>query len=267
MQTTCQDLAGLRLVPASGVPVLRFPDLGAEGILVHGITTRLGGVSEGPFSSLNLSLSVGDDPIAVAENRRIAASAVGVSHDRVAFARQMSGGDAAVVDGPVTGDAPSVDALATATPGVYLRMGFGDCLPIIMCDPSVPAVALAHAGWRGTVARVVLAAWEALRSLGASPERTTAYLGPGIAPCCYEIGEDVASLVRRLGSVGESALARQSGTLRLDLAAANAGLLATVGVRSVLSGLCTCCHRDLLYSHRGEGGTTGRFAAYVGIAP
>ncbi|MHB0876860.1 MAG: peptidoglycan editing factor PgeF [Anaerolineae bacterium] len=248
------------------MPLLRFRGLGSEGTIRHAFTTRLGGVSSAPFHWLNLSLSVGDDEAAVLENRRLVAKATGMPLDRTAWCRQMSGNTAVIVDGP-TAQPPEADALATRTPGVYLRIGLGDCLPIILADASVPAVAIAHAGWRGTVARVAENAWSALRSLGARPDSTVAYIGPGIGACCYEVGQDVVERVHALGTVGDAALESRDGSWHLDLPALNAGLLASHGVRSEFSHCCTACHSGLFFSHRADKGRTGRFCAFVGIAP
>jgi polyphenol oxidase len=249
------------------VPLLRFPGLGSEGTVCHAFTTRLGGVSKPPFHWLNLSLSVGDDEAAVLANRHLAADATGMPLERTAWCRQVSGATAIVVDGPTVGAAPEADALATGTAGVYLRLGLGDCLPIILADASVPAVAVAHAGWRGTVARVAESAWEALRSLGARAESTVAYVGPGIGACCYEVGPEVVAKAVALGRPGEEAAQRRGDAWYLDLPGLNAALLAEHGVRTEVSHCCTACRSDLFFSHRAEKGRTGRFCAYVGIAP
>ena len=163
-------------------------------------------------------------------------------------------------------DSLNVSVIGGDDPGLLLSMAFGDCLPIILADTRVPAVALVHAGWRGSVAGVALRAWETLAALGARPETTTAYLGPAIGPCCYQVGEDVARQARGLGHCGEPGLAHGSGVTYLDLASLDAGLLATAGVAAVRSGVCTSCRHDLFFSHRADRGRTGHFAVYVGLA-
>ena len=266
MQPLCQEVGALSLEAHAGVPVLTFPGLAGSGVVAHAILTRLGGVSLPPFDSLNVSVIGGDDPVAVEANTTRARAAAGMPAARDVACRQVGGNGAARVDKSYSGDAICADALATSEPGFLLSMAFGDCLPIIIADTRVPAVALVHAGWRGSVAGVALRAWETLAALGARPETTTAYLGPAIGPCCYQVGEDVARQAHGLGHCGENSLAHRSGVTYLDLASLNAGLLATAGVAAVRSGVCTSCRHDLFFSHRADRGRTGRFAVYVGLA-
>ena len=144
----------------SDVVALRWPHLGGHGLDAF-VTGRDGGVSEGAYSSLNLSLGVGDDPGRVLENRRRVASAAGVELADMVFAHQVHGRDVAVVTDADRGrgtlavdDAPAADALVTATPGLGIAVLVGDCVPIVLYDPAAHVVAAVHAGWRGTVARV-----------------------------------------------------------------------------------------------------------------
>jgi len=260
------DAGELRLEQAGSVPLLRFHSLDHGGVISHAVLTRLGGVSRAPYQWLNVASSTGDDPDAVRENRALAMSAAAMAPGSVATSRQMGGSDVAVVDAPQVNGPPAVDAMVTGRPGVNLAMAFADCLPIIVADPAVPALALVHAGWRGSVGQVSLRTWEALAGLGACPERAVAYFGPAIGPCCYEVGQDVARRARALGCAGEESVQQRCGRLYLDLPGLNARLLAGVGVQAVHSGLCTACRADLFYSHRAESGRTGRFAVYAGIA-
>ncbi|NPV07249.1 MAG: peptidoglycan editing factor PgeF [Anaerolineae bacterium] len=247
-------------------PLLGFAELEDRSPFVHGVFTRLGGVSQPPYDSLNVSLSVGDDPASVSENRRRSAAAMQTHNYRQVVCHQMGGNEVAVVDAAGPPEPIQADALVTKCPGVVLSMTFADCLPIILTDPTVPVVSLVHAGWRGTVGGIALRAWEVMRRCGARPQSTTAYLGPAISPCCYEVGEDVAALARRLGPAGEASLETRRGRLYLDLPGLNAALLEGRGVRVVRSNLCTACRRDLFFSHRGDAGRTGRFAVYAGVA-
>lgn len=256
----------LSLQNTSCAPVLRFPDLERTGTITHALLTRLGGVSASPFDSLNVSLSVGDDPAAVAENRDRARTASGLGGSRFAGCYQVSGNSVHIVGEVPSHGLPRADALVTRTPGVTLAMTFADCLPILLADPSVPMVSLVHAGWRGSLSLVAVHAWEAMRSLGARAETTTAYIGPGIGPCCYQVGEEMRPLVSSLEPQKESWLVRREGKLYLDLPRLNASLLHARGLEVVQSRTCTSCHRETFFSHRGDRGHTGRFAVYAGIA-
>ena len=186
----------------SDVVALRWPHLGGHGLDAF-VTGRDGGVSEGAYASLNLSLGVGDDPGRVLDNRRRAAAAAGVELSDLVFAHQVHGRDVAVLTdadrgrGTVTvADAPAADALVTATPGLGIAVLVGDCVPIVLYDPDARVVAAVHAGWRGTVARVTDAALDAMAALGAEAARVRAGVGPAITADRYQVGDDVADAAR-----------------------------------------------------------------------
>ena len=222
------------------LPVLSWPALdqptGAEVM----VTTRHGGVSAGPYATLNLSFSVGDDPGAVLENRRRVAAALGADLGDFVFARQVHGGQAQVVSAAERGRGTlgvedaigEVDALVTADPGTVLAILVGDCVPIVLYDPVAHLLAAVHAGWRGTVAGVTEAAVAAMASLGSRPADVLAGLGPAIAPDRYQVGDDVRDgIVAGLGDAAASVL-RPDGTGRwlLDLWSANRKMLVRSGV-------------------------------------
>ena len=213
------------------------------------MTTRHGGVSSGPYASLNLGLHVGDEADLVLENRRRAAAVLGAAPGDVVWAAQPHGPAAAVVtaadrgrgafSGPGAGAGPGgrlavpdADALVTADPAAVLAILVADCVPIVLHDPVARVLACVHAGWRGTVARVTDAALAAMASLGARPADVRAGLGPAIGPDRYQVGDDVAGPAREtLGGDADRVL-RPDGTGRwlLDLPGANALLLAAAGV-------------------------------------
>lgn len=238
---TAEAAAGGRSVLAerAGIPVLTWPALEAHGVSVV-VTTRSGGVSAGPYASLNLGLHVGDDPEAVVENRRRAAAALGLDLGRLVFGEQVHGAAVAVVGAGEGGrgataqeDAlPACDALVTAEAGVGLAVLMADCAPVVLVDPGGPQVAVVHAGWRGTAADVVGAAVGALVARGADPAALLAAVGPAVPPWRYEVGPEVVAAVRaRLGPEADGVLAATAdGRYRLDLEGANRRLLLAAGV-------------------------------------
>ena len=187
-----------------GLRLLTWPALEASGARAAA-TACAGGVSSGPYASLNLSLSVGDDPADVRENRRRLAAAFGARPDDFVYARQVHGAGVRVVGEADRGSGAhslddaigDADALVTASPGVVLTVLTADCVPIVLHDPVAGLLACVHAGWRGTVAGVTAAAVEAMQSLGAHPPDVIAGLGPAIAAARYQVGPEVHQAVTR----------------------------------------------------------------------
>lgn len=247
------------------LPYYQFAGLARHHGLRHAIFTRHGGVSRPPWDTLNVGRAVGDSPAAVEENHRRICASLEVRREDIATAYQVGGAHVGVVNGDHQGTVtPATDALVTATPGVALMLRFADCLPILLYDPIQRALGLVHAGWRGTIARVAQQAARAMvAAFNCRPEDLVAGIGPGIGPCCYQVGDEVAAAVRAAFPAGDSLLIRQpDGSHHLDLWAANAWQLREMGVGTVeVAGLCTACRTDEFFSHRGEGGRTGRFAA------
>jgi polyphenol oxidase len=203
-------------------------------------TTRRGGVSDGPFASLNLGLQTDDDPARVRDNRELLA---GLSGGRLARIRQVHG--TGVVTADADRDTPvEADGQVTADRGVAALVLTADCLPIALVAPE--GVGMLHAGWRGLADGVIAAGVEALRGLGASD--IAAAIGPGAGPCCYEVGEEVHAAFGTSGrTVDLKALARE----RLEAA----------GVGAVHDcGLCTIHDPERFFSHRRDRGVTGRQA-------
>ena len=222
-------------------------------------STRLGGVSTGPYSSLNLGLLTGDESARVVENRRRLCAAAGADAVTAAMAWQVHGARVtrAAPRGIVTPGTPleRCDGLWTDDPGQAMVLVTADCLPVALAaTDGRPALAVLHVGWRGLLEGIVEAG---ARTLGG---RLAAAVGPGIGPCCYEVSEEVASLfVRRFGR-------GVVGGRRLDLRAATERALAEAGCVSVdHHSRCTSCEADLFFSHRRDGGVTGRqgVVAYV----
>ena len=203
------------------------------------ISTRAGGVSAGPYESLNLSLGVGDDPALVVENRERAAATIGLVLDDMVFCHQTHGRVVAVVSdddrgrGTLTADdAVPCDAVVTATSELGIAVVVGDCVPLVLYDPAAHVVAAVHAGWRGTVARVTDAAIDAMAGLGADAARIVAGVGPAITADRYQIGDDVVEAAAACFGGDVDGVVRPDGTGRwtFDLWAANHRLLVEAGV-------------------------------------
>jgi polyphenol oxidase len=255
--------------PANGLSLFRFASFPDERSgIVHAISTRQGGVSPAPYASLNLSLSVPDDPERVYENRRRFARALEVDPARLVSSRQIHGDDVLLVEDDFRADAPlaRADIQATDRPGWLLTLRFADCVPILLADPARRVVAVVHAGWRGTLKQAVRTAVEALGGrYGASPGTLWAGIGPSIGPCCYEVGPEVAAQFADWpGGVVEQVGSRP----HLDLWTLNRATLLLAGVPTEqieLAGVCTRCRSDLFFSHRAQGYPAGRFSAAIGL--
>jgi YfiH family protein len=225
------------------------------------VTTRAGGVSGGPYASLNLGPHVGDRPAAVRANREAVAARLGLP---VVYVNQVHGADVATVTGAEREGLADADALVTAVPGVALAVMVADCLPILLADAVAGVVAAVHAGRRGLAVGVVPAALEAMLRLGAGPSDVRAYLGPAICGACYEVGEALRD--EAAAAVPEAAGTTSWGTPSIDLAAGARAQLLAAGVGRVdVAGQCTR-EDDRFFSYRRDG-ATGRFAGVVALRP
>ncbi|MDI7275417.1 MAG: peptidoglycan editing factor PgeF [Anaerolineae bacterium] len=260
-------MALLRIEDA-GLVYYQFAALRAVPGLRHGLFTRLGGTSQPPFASLNVGGSVGDASQAVAENTRRCLAALGFEAAQVVTPHQVHGEVVARVGIAEAGRViPATDGLLTDERGIVLLLRFADCVPIMLYDDEHAALALVHAGWRGTLAGIAARAVAQMQAhFGTRPARLWAGIGPAIGPCCYEVGSDLRDAFER--RFGPRAVAgRQDRPARVDLSQANAMVLGEAGVPQVeVAGLCTACHTGEFFSHRAEGGRTGRQAALIGLA-
>ena len=230
-------------------------------------TTRRGGVSAPPFDELNLASDRDDADAAVRANRRRVCEAVGLDPEGVSLGRQVHGARVRKLEAPsspgrFTGALrgwPEGDGLATRAPGLGLVVLGADCLPVLLWRRDEPAVAAAHAGWRGLVAGVL---GEAVRSLG-RPERVGAAIGPGVRPCCYPVSQEVRD---RFAAAFGGAVLRPPA---VDLAAAARAALVAEGVPDgavVTIEACTSCEAGRFFSHRRDGESSGRQAGLVWAA-
>lgn len=243
--------------------LLAYPDT------THAVFTRRGGVSAGPYASLNLSRSVGDDPEAVAENNRRMLAALGYRREQTATAWLVHGREVAVIGREDAGrDPQQVDAIITRERGLPLILRFADCVPIVFFDPVTPAIGVAHAGWRGVALNVVEATVRAMAdAFGSDRRRMWAGIGPAIGVEHYEVGPDIAEQVAAAcASRARLTQPGRNGRPHLDLPGAAASQLQAAGVGQIeLSGLCTGSNTVEWFSHRAENGKTGRFGLLVAL--
>lgn len=236
----------------------------------HAVLGRTGGVSPAPYSSLNLSSAVGDDEANFRENRQRAYGLVGRSFETLVHAKLVHGADVAQVTAVDHGRVmPDCDALITNEPGCGLTMNYADCAPIFIYDPEHRAIGLGHAGWGGAVRDVPGAMVRAMTAaFGSRPEALLAAVGPCISVAVYEVDEPVVSAVRAAFGEEDTAVLLipqvDSPRPHFDLPRANEINLRRAGVVQVeRSGICTGQRTDLFFSHRCEGGRTGRFGTVL----
>jgi YfiH family protein len=242
----------LRWRERDGVKWLEADLLGARAAF----SARLGGVSEGPFKSLNLGRLTGDRAEAVRENRHRLAAAVAIDPSLVLIGRQVHAAEVARHDAPTEPPAyanpapglPEADGHATARADLAPLVFVADCLPVALAGPG--GVAMIHCGWRGLAAGIVKRGVEVV-------EARAAAVGPGIGPCCYEVGDEVLGAFEPLGpGLAEGRM--------LDLRLVARRLLQRAGVDSIeVSEACTSCQPELFFSHRRDGERTGRQAGLV----
>jgi YfiH family protein len=238
----------------------------------HGIFTRKGGVSQTPFSSLNLGGNVGDDPDAVRCNHERMYDVLGVERANVCSLWQVHSADVVIADAPVRGRRwlARADAMIADRAEIVLSMRFADCTPILFRDPVRGVVGMAHAGWRGTVQGMAAATVRAMHdTYGSNPADIQAGIGPAIGPSRYQVGEEVVDAVQRYFGTMDGLVRRDpaDGTAYLDLWAANRLDLERSGVGQVeVAEMCTYERVDEFFSHRAEKGRTGRFGAVLTLS-
>jgi YfiH family protein len=236
---------------------------------LHGFLGRRGGKSIGPYTGLNLSFRVGDDPQAVKDNICDMKRVVGMHDLRIVTMKQVHGDQIIDVQDGQLKEAGEADGMATEANGVFLGVLTADCVPILFSIPGSKLVAVVHAGWRGTLVGI---AAKMVRHLnvhyGVSAPSIEVALGPAIGPCCYEIREDVsAPLIEKWGSLAEESLERRDGKTFLDARELNSLLLEDAGVppaQIFVIGSCTSCTASDFFSYRREKKETGRQMSFIG---
>lgn len=236
----------------SGPVAITHPLLERAGVR-HGFFTRQGGVSTGLYAGLNTGIGSADDPVAVAENRRRVAAALGGGADDLANAYQVHSAITRVAAGPWAGDRPQGDAVVSATPGVIPAVLTADCAPILLADAEARVVGAVHAGWKGALDGVVQSAVTAMTGLGARPGRIVAVVGPCIAPDSYEVGADFQDRFERqdAGAGRFFTPGVDAGKRMFDLPGFVLWRLEQAGVgEAVWTGHDTCTDAGRFYSNR-----------------
>lgn len=264
-------MAGWSILQKGSLEFGCFPALEQYGV-VHGFTCRQGGESDIIPGTLNMALHVGDDRSKVLRNRQRVAEALGFYLENTVTCAQVHGTNVVPVNHGQSGRGsfaledtiPDADGLITDCKGLPLMLFYADCVPVLLVDTKGPGIGVVHAGWRGSVGRIVQKAVEAMgQAYGTLPENLMAAIGPSIGPCCYEVDERVREKALEYPGCFTP---HGKGHYLLDLWQLNRLQLVEAGVpeQNVLTaGVCTCCHVDQFFSHRKEKGKTGRLAAIL----
>jgi len=262
-----------------GVPYLYYPLLEETGLVRHGFSTRLGGISEGVCSTMNLSFTRGDQEAAVKENFRRMTDAIGVPYDSMVFSKQTHTTNVRVVSAKDCGkgilkplDYEEVDGMITDVPGICLVTFYADCVPLYFVDPVNRAIGMSHSGWRGTVGKIGQVTLKKMgQQYGTRPEDVRAAIGPSICQDCYEVSEDVIEEFRQHfpGEKWDALFyAKENGKFQLNLWQANQHILLDCGIKKehlAVTNLCTCCNEKLMFSHRASKGKRGNLGAFLAL--
>ena len=261
----------------NGVTYLTFPLLERAG-LIHGFTTRLGGVSTGDCASMNLSFTRGDREEDVRENYKRIGQALGIDMSKAVLSHQVHKTEIFVAgkEDQGRGVDPSqerlfeIDGLMTKEEGIPLVTFFADCVPLLFYDPKKKVISSSHSGWRGTVEKIGAKTVKKMeQEFGCKPEDILAVIGPSICQDCYEVSEDVAKEFERVFTreeYEEMILDKKNGKYQLDLWKANEDILLGSGIEKkhlAVTDLCTCCNPEFLFSHRASHGRRGNLSAIL----
>lgn len=261
------------------VTYLTYPSFEQFPDIVHCFSTRLGGVSEGIFASMNLSFTRGDEEAAVKENYRRLGEAVGFFVEDIVTSDQTHTANVRLVGAEDRGNGVTrprsyqdVDGMITNVPGVVLCTFYADCVPLYFVDPVHKAIGLSHSGWRGTVGKIGKVTIEKMKAqFGSAPEDIFTAIGPSICQDCYEVSEDVILEFQSTfdKKYWESLFyQKENGRYQLNLWEANRIIFLEAGIKEEhisMPGICTCCNPDFLFSHRATHGKRGNLAAFLGI--
>lgn len=272
-----QALESLTETERGGVIGLTFPALETTGMVSHAFSTRIGGVSEGDFATMNFSFTRGDVPAQVKENYRRMADFLDVDMNRMVLSHQTHTTNVRVVTEADAGkgvirerDYQDIDGLVTNISGITLVTFYADCVPLYILDPVHRAIGLSHSGWRGTVNRMGRETLRVMRQeYGTIPDDVIVCIGPSICQDCFEVGKEVSeAFAEAFDEKHHKALfyRKENGKYQLNLWKANQIIFEETGVptRQIhVTDICTRCNPELLFSHRKHGEKRGNLAAFM----
>lgn len=265
----------LKIIEKGELKYIKFPKIDALGITNHAFSTRLGGVSTGIFSSMNLSFNRGDERENVLENYKRLCDAENISTENLVLSCQTHTNNVKIVTREHCGTGitkPSfsdVDGLITNERQVALVTQYADCTPLVFCDPVKKVIATSHAGWRGTVKEIGKVTVEKMYShFGCEPQDIIVGIGPSIGKCCYEVDDPVFNEFKKLEYLDLESIfsAKGGGKYMLNLVEANRQILINAGIlphNIDCSDICTCCNSGSLHSHRASKGQRGNLALII----
>ena len=262
-----------------GVTWLTYPAFEQFKDIVHGFSTRLGGVSKGIYASMNLSFTRGDEDADVRENYRRFAAALGFSEKDIVTSDQTHTANVRIVTDEDRGNGitkprpyTDVDGMITNVRGLVLATFYADCVPLYFIDPVHHAIGLSHSGWRGTVAKIGKETVRKMREVyGCDPGDILAAVGPSICQACYEVSEDVIRQIQEHFSEKDWAslfYKKENGKYQMDLWRANEMIFLESGIKTehiAVTNICTHCNSEVLYSHRAMGDQRGKLAAFLAL--
>lgn len=260
-------------------PYITFKKLDEIDFINHGFSTRLGGVSTGIYSSMNLTFTRDDNPECVSENFRIIGNALNIRPEDMVYAMQTHTANVMEVNESHKGmgvtidrNFSDIDGLVTNIPGVALLTSYADCVPLFFVDPVNKAIGLSHSGWRGTVNNIAGNTINKMAALyNSEPTDIIAFIGPSICCDCYEVSEDVAEeFAKAYGDkvFDDILYVKDNGKFKLDLWNANYHNFLNSGLKPEnigITDICTCCNKDLLFSHRATKGKRGGLCGFLQI--
>lgn len=270
-------MEAMEVMERFGVPFLAFPRIRQIDGVIHGFSTRLGGVSQGMFSSMNLSFTRGDEEVRVRENYVRLGRAMGFDCERLVLSDQTHTTNVRVVTEVDVGkgfmrpkDYKDVDGMVTNVTGLPLATFYADCVPLFLIDTVHRAIGLSHSGWKGTVGKIGKRTIEVMgEQYGTRPEDLVAAIGPSICQDCYEVSEDVIQQFQEAFEPlwwEDIFYKKPNGKYQLNLWRANELIFQEAGLKQtqiITTDLCTCCNSQLLFSHRASQGKRGNLGAFL----
>lgn len=279
LKWSSEQLPKMNVRNNKGVTFLTYPVFDDMNWIVHGFSTRLGGVSQGIYSSMNLSFTRGDEESCVRENYNRIAAAMGVQAEDIVTSDQTHTCNVRKVTEEDRGkgitcprDYTDIDGMITEVPGLVLATFYADCVPLYFADPVHRAVGLSHSGWRGTVQKIgAVTIKKMAEEYGSDPSDMKVAIGPSICQDCYEVSLDVIEEFKNVFDQKHWEnlfYAKENGKYQLNLWEANRIIFMETGIPEEnisMSNICTCCNPEFLFSHRASHGKRGNLGAFLGI--